>query len=59
MLICDRSCKRVRVLTILAAALLAPAVAGAAYDPADVRTTTRFGPPTEFGVTFRPSGRRH
>jgi len=34
----------------LATALLVPATANAGFDPADVRTTTRFGPPTVFGV---------
>jgi hypothetical protein len=42
--------KRLCLLTALAVSLLVPAVASAAYDPADVRTTTQFGPPTMFGV---------
>ena len=42
---CSKSCG----LAVLGAALLIPATANAGFDPADVRTTTRFEPPTLFG----------
>lgn len=42
--------RRLCRLAVLAVAMLMPTIANAGYDPADVRTTTRFTPPTELGM---------
>jgi len=45
-------CRKTLYPLAAVAALLIPAAANAGYDPADLRTTTQFGPPTMFGVAL-------